>query len=276
MKFLDEIGLSYFISKLKAILGEKADKSYVDNRVKTEVPLDAKFTETRINNKTGDISKEDIVALGVPAQDTIVDISGKQDKLTVGENISIVNNKISATDTIYTHPNTHPASMIIESALKRFSSDTEKTKWDKVTDKADKTYVDDELDKKEDKLGYSPLDKAGDTMTGSLTIAGNILSTRFKSDSWAFINHYTGGGWARGLLEVESNAKTRQLQIGIHGNGQTLNRLYIGTAYNNWAMELYPATKRTNFSGRLEYEGKEVATKEDVPTSFTWGDLKGV
>ena len=62
----------------------KADKTYVDNKVKTDVPLNAKFT------------------------DTIVDISGKQDKLTAGNNITITNNTISATDTKYTHP-THTA-----------------------------------------------------------------------------------------------------------------------------------------------------------------------
>jgi len=49
--------------------------------------LNAKFTDTNtittINGKTGAISKADIVALGIPAQDTV-----------------------------YTHPSTHPASMI--------------------------------------------------------------------------------------------------------------------------------------------------------------------
>ena len=33
------------------------------------------------------------------------------------------------TDTIYTHPSTHPASMITESTTKRFVSDTEKAAW---------------------------------------------------------------------------------------------------------------------------------------------------
>ena len=45
----------------------------------------------------------------------------------------------------YTHPSTHPASMITESATKRFVSDTEKTTWNTVTNKADLTYVDSAL-----------------------------------------------------------------------------------------------------------------------------------
>ena len=83
----------------------------VDNaRVLTDVPLNAKFTDTNtittVNGKTGAISKADIVALGIPSQDTV-----------------------------YTHPSTHPASMIVESTTKRFVTDTEKSKWNVKTDK---------------------------------------------------------------------------------------------------------------------------------------------
>ena len=70
--------------------------------VGANVPANAKFTDTvtTINNKTGVISKADIVALGIPAQDTV-----------------------------YTHPTSHPASIITESATKRFVSDAEKAAW---------------------------------------------------------------------------------------------------------------------------------------------------
>ena len=65
---------------------QTALNSKVDNsRVLTDVPLNAKFTDTitSINGKTGAITKADIVALGIPAQDTV-----------------------------YTHPENHPATMI--------------------------------------------------------------------------------------------------------------------------------------------------------------------
>ncbi len=50
-----------------------ATKKYVDDKVKTDVPTNAKFTDTvtTINGKTGAITKADITALGIPAQDTI-------------------------------------------------------------------------------------------------------------------------------------------------------------------------------------------------------------
>jgi parallel beta-helix repeat protein len=58
-----------------------------DSQVLTNVPANAKFTDTvtTINGKTGAIAKADITALGIPAQDTV-----------------------------YTHPATHPASMITD------------------------------------------------------------------------------------------------------------------------------------------------------------------
>ena len=53
----------------KAAWNNKVDNS----RVLTDVPSGAKFTDTitTINGKTGAITKADIVALGVPAQDTV-------------------------------------------------------------------------------------------------------------------------------------------------------------------------------------------------------------
>ncbi len=80
MKLIDNTGLSYLIGKIKTMIGLKADKTYVDNKVKTDVPENAVFT-----------------------------------------------------DTVYTHPNTHPASVITESTSRRFVSDNEKGNWNSKT-----------------------------------------------------------------------------------------------------------------------------------------------
>ena len=61
-----------------------------DERTKLgSIPSDAVFTDTvtSINGQTGVITKADIVALGIPAQDTIVDISGKADKTYVDNKV---------------------------------------------------------------------------------------------------------------------------------------------------------------------------------------------
>ena len=74
MKFLDKEGLTHWTSQLK---------SYINTKIEA--------LKTLLSN----------------------DIKKKQDKLTAGSNITIdSNNNISATDTKYTHPSTHPASMI--------------------------------------------------------------------------------------------------------------------------------------------------------------------
>ena len=56
---------------------QMATEDYVNNKVKTDVPANAKFTDTvtTINGKTGAITKADIVALGIPAQDTTYSIA---------------------------------------------------------------------------------------------------------------------------------------------------------------------------------------------------------
>ena len=52
---------------------QAANKKYIDDKVKTNVPANAEFTDTvtTINGKTGAIEKADITALGIPAQDTV-------------------------------------------------------------------------------------------------------------------------------------------------------------------------------------------------------------
>ena len=108
-------------------------------------------------------------------------------------------------------------------------------------------------------------------MTGPLKISGNILSSEFAADNWSFINHYMSGGWARGIVNVKDNSNALQMQIGVHGSGQTLSRMYFGKAYNDFAMEIFPATKRTNFIGTLTKEGKPIATEEYVDANAGGG-----
>jgi hypothetical protein len=107
----------------------------VDNsKVLTDVPSGAKFTDTvtTINGKTGAISKADIVALGIPAQDTI-----------------------------YNHPSTHPASMITESTSRRFVSDAEKSTWNSKAEISDIPTKVSQLENDKNYVTQSDLGNAG-------------------------------------------------------------------------------------------------------------------
>ena len=85
------------------------DYTYTAKSKVDAIPASPKYTDTvtTINGKTGAISKSDITALGIPAQDTV-----------------------------YTHPSTHPASMITQDSARRMVSDTQITAWNSKVDKS--------------------------------------------------------------------------------------------------------------------------------------------
>jgi hypothetical protein len=98
------------IDGLQSALDGKVD----DSQVLTNVPANAKFTDTvtTINGKTGAITKEDITALGIPAQDTV-----------------------------YTHPATHSADMIVDGTTNKAYTATEKNKLAGIETGANKTTI---------------------------------------------------------------------------------------------------------------------------------------
>ena len=107
-------------------------------------------TITTINGKTGAISKADIVTLGIPAQDTVyshppthsadIIIDGVSNKTyTATEKKKLADVATNANN--YTHPVSHPSSIIEQDASNRFVTDIEKANWNG----------------KQDSLGYIPL-----------------------------------------------------------------------------------------------------------------------
>ncbi len=90
------------VDGLQTALNGKVD----DGQVLTDVPTNAIFTDTvtTINGKTGAIAKSDIVALGIPAQDTV-----------------------------YSHPSTHSADMIVDGTNNKAYTAAEKTKLGNIS-----------------------------------------------------------------------------------------------------------------------------------------------
>ena len=64
----------------------------------------------------------------------VVDNAEKVNGFTVGASVP-ANAKF--TDTVYTHPSSHPASMITESTTKRFVTDAEKSTWNNKANASD-------------------------------------------------------------------------------------------------------------------------------------------
>lgn len=76
--------------------------------------------------------------------------------------------------------------------------------------------------------------KAGDTMTGNLNLSNSGISTTITTDGShnVKISSAITGGWARGY-NFSNNSGTTLAAIGCTGGGQTLNYAYIGNAYDN-------------------------------------------
>lgn len=76
--------------------------------------------------------------------------------------------------------------------------------------------------------------KAGDTMTGNLNLSNSGISTTITTDGShnVKISSAITGGWARGY-NFSNNSGTTLAAIGCTGGGQTLNYAYIGNTYDN-------------------------------------------
>ena len=123
-----------------------ANKKYIDDKVKTDVPAGAVFTDTTYS----EISTAEIDA---GTSSTLRTITGRRIKYILDKVQAWLDNKvdkvsgkglssndyttaeknklagIAAGANNYTHPSSHSASMIVESTSRRFVSDTEKATW---------------------------------------------------------------------------------------------------------------------------------------------------
>ncbi len=158
--------------RLDVEVNKKANKTYVDTE------LNKRYTKDEVFNKQEVLQKiQDLIGAAPEALDTLEELaraldndpnfatniinllSTKVDKVT-GKGLSTEDYTTEEKQKLagieegankYIHPDTHPASMITESSTRRFVSDDEKNTWNTVADKADKSYVDAELNKKAEK-----------------------------------------------------------------------------------------------------------------------------
>lgn len=78
--------------------------------------------------------------------------------------------------------------------------------------------------------------KAGDTMTGNLNFDSNTgINTTITADGSHIvkIGSAVTGGWARGYYFFNNNSEAALAAIGCLGGGQTLHYAYIGNTYEN-------------------------------------------
>ena len=126
--WLDNDGLVYLWSKIKALV--TANK-YVHP---AHTPKDSGLYKVTVDNKghvtaATAVAKSDITALGIPAQDTTYNAatSTASGLMSAGDKAKL--DGIASNANNYTHPATHPATMIVQDETHRFVSDTQINNW---------------------------------------------------------------------------------------------------------------------------------------------------
>ena len=93
----------------------------------------------------------------------------------------------------------------------------------------------------------------------------NWFWTRFSGENWTFNNTYTGGGWARNLLEMKDAEGTAYFRIGAQGSSQNFTQMYIGPAYNNYWLSLND--DRALFRAKPQY-ASDPTTNNDLTRKY--------
>lgn len=195
-----------------------------DKTVAENVPSGAVFTDTitTINGKTGSIVKADIVALGIPSQDTV-----------------------------YTHPATHSADIIVDGTTNKAYTATEKTKLSGIAENAN---------------NYShPANHSPSIITQD---ANNRFVTDAEKSTW---NGKADGDHAHtGVYEPANATILKDADIGVTVQGYNANTVvdanYVHTDNN------YTTSEKNKLSG-IETGATADQTASEVPYSNTTSGL---
>lgn len=88
----------------------------------------------------------------------------------------------------------------------------------------------------------------------------NWFWTRFSGENWTFNNTYTGGGWARNLMEMKDAEGNAYFRIGAQGSSQNFSQMYIGPAYNDYWLSLN--NDRALFRAKPQYASNPTANND--------------
>lgn len=215
-------GSAYGIVKVGSNISVSGD-STISVPVATSSVLGVVRNGANINNSNG--------ILSVPtATNTTLGV------VKAGANISIsADGSINAANS-YVHPGTHPGSMITEDATHRWTTDTEKNKWNAM------------------------LPLAGGTMTGTITAknaSGNWIAGKTNACIMTTVNAsaYTSG--------ITFTSSTHTFSVGSLGNGQCGFYMYNnGTTANQTDASLY-----LNVNGGAYCTGAFTATGDIIGMS---------
>ncbi len=225
------------VDTAKKIVGDDTETKHTHNNLSLLQTITQSLVDTwnTVTNKVDKIegkglSTEDYTTI---EKNKLAGISANANK-TEGSNIN-GNIKIDGIETtVYTHPSTHPASIIIEDSTHRFVTDAEKDTWNNKQDSLG--YTPENIANKGVVNGYASLDSNGKIPLSQIPDATFNTYTYYQitpSDNWV-IKHNLNRYPSVTIVDSSGNVVVGEVKY-IDNNtiNISLVGVFAGTAYLN-------------------------------------------
>jgi hypothetical protein len=226
-----------YVDTAKKIVGDDTETKHTHNNLSLLQTITQSLVDTwnTVTNKVDKIegkglSTEDYTTI---EKNKLAGISANANK-TEGSNIN-GNIKIDGIETtVYTHPSTHPASIIVEDSTHRFVTDAEKDTWNNKQDSLG--YTPENIANKGVVNGYASLDSNGKIPLSQIPDATFNTYTYYQitpSDNWV-IKHNLNRYPSVTIVDSSGNVVVGEVKY-IDNNtiNISLVGVFAGTAYLN-------------------------------------------
>lgn len=226
-----------YVDTAKKIVGDDTETKHTHNNLSLLQTITQSLVDTW-NTVTNKVDK--IEGKGLSTEDYTTDeknklagISANANK-TEGSNIN-GNIKIDGIETtVYTHPSTHPASIIVEDSTHRFVTDAEKDTWNNKQDSLG--YTPENIANKGVANGYASLDSNGKIPLSQIPDATFNTYTYYQitpSDNWV-IKHNLNRYPSVAIVDSSGNVVVGEVKY-IDNNTINISLVgaFAGTAYLN-------------------------------------------
>lgn len=226
-----------YVDTAKKIVGDDTETKHTHNNLSLLQTITQSLVDTwnTVTNKVDKIagkglSTEDYTTI---EKNKLAGISANANK-TEGSNIN-GNIKIDGIETtVYTHPSTHPASIIVEDSTHRFVTDAEKDTWNNKQDSLG--YTPENIANKGVANGYASLDSNGKIPLSQIPDATFNTYTYYQitpSDNWV-IKHNLNRYPSVTIVDSSGNVVVGEVKY-IDNNTINISLVgaFAGTAYLN-------------------------------------------
>ena len=226
-----------FVDTAKKIVGDDTETKHTHNNLSLLQTITQSLVDTwnTVTNKVDKIEGKGLSTEDYTTEEKnkLAGISANANK-TEGSNIN-GNIKIDGIETtVYTHPSTHPASIIVEDSTHRFVTDAEKDTWNNKQDSLG--YTPENIANKGVVNGYASLDSNGKIPLSQIPDATFNTYTYYQitpSDNWV-IKHNLNRYPSVTIVDSSGNVVVGEVKY-IDNNtiNISLVGVFAGTAYLN-------------------------------------------